>query len=257
MKKYFFFDIDGTLLAWKGETSTYIPESTLIALERLKQNGHFVAIATGRSFCMARETMERFGIRNMVHDGGYGITIDGVNIETRSLDKQLCCELADECERLGFPWGLSAEDGPFRLVPDETFQERTQDIYLESRIVKGLHPRDYDNIYKMYVACRHREEEAIQTLKKLPWCRYHERYLFVEPTDKSTGIIRMMDIMNAPVEDVVVFGDDYNDRSMFTDRWFCIAMGNAKPELKEMADYVTDDVNKDGVYKALEHFGWI
>ena len=63
--------------------------------------------------------------------------------------------------------------------------------------------------------------------------------------------------MNAPVEDVVVFGDDYNDRSMFTDRWFCIAMGNAKPELKEMADYVTDDVNKDGVYKALEHFGWI
>ena len=77
-------------------------------------------------------------------------------------------------------------------------------------------------------------------MKKLPWCRYHERYLFVEPTDKSEGIIRMMELMNAPIEDVVVFGDDYNDRSMFIDKWFCIAMGNAKPEIKEMADYVIE-----------------
>lgn len=38
---------------------------------------------------------------------------------------------------------------------------------------------------------------------------------------------------NLSDEDVVVFGDGMNDRSMFRDEWFSIAMGNAKPQLKE------------------------
>ena len=44
---------------------------------------------------------------------------------------------------------------------------------------------------------------------------------------------------------------------MFDKRWFCIAMGNAKEALKEKADYVTDAVWNDGVYKACVKFGWI
>ena len=34
-------------------------------------------------------------------------------------------------------------------------------------------------------------------------------------------------------------------------------MGNANPEVKEIADYVTDDIDNDGILKALKHFGII
>ena len=44
---------------------------------------------------------------------------------------------------------------------------------------------------------------------------------------------------------------------MFKGPWFKIAMGNAKEELKDIADYVTDTNINDGIKKACEHFGWI
>lgn len=45
-KKYLFFDIDGTLT--NRATGGIVP-SAKEALQRLEENGHFVAIATGRA----------------------------------------------------------------------------------------------------------------------------------------------------------------------------------------------------------------
>ena len=36
-----------------------------------------------------------------------------------------------------------------------------------------------------------------------------------------------------------------------------VAMGNAKEDVKEAADYVTTSVDEDGIKKALQHFGVI
>ena len=61
----------------------------------------------------------------------------------------------------------------------------------------------------------------------------------------------------APLEDVVVFGDGLNDISMFIPPFFRIAMGNARPQLKERADYITDDNDKGGILHACQKFGWL
>ena len=57
--------------------------------------------------------------------------------------------------------------------------------------------------------------------------------------EKDKGIKAMMDMLDAPYEDVVVFGDGLNDVSMFIPEWTSIAMGNAREVLKQRADYVT------------------
>ena len=44
---------------------------------------------------------------------------------------------------------------------------------------------------------------------------------------------------------------------MFRPEWLNIAMGNARAELKEKADYITTDCDKDGIYNACKHFKWI
>ena len=49
-----------------------------------------------------------------------------------------------------------------------------------------------------------------------------------QPDNKKGGIFKMMEILQAPIQDVVVFGDDYNDLDMFDkDLWTGVAMGNA------------------------------
>ena len=255
-RKYFFFDIDGTLLV--GEPGRqYVPDSAKETLKKLEESGHFVAIATGRSYAMSVDVMRSFGLKNMVSDGGNGITIDGKLIEIKPLDRDACIALIDECREKGFAWGFSPDDAKRRLIPDERFINETHDVYMESVIVDGLDPRDYDEFYKVYVACYSPDEEKLESLSRLPWCRYHDEYFFVEPIDKSVGIERMMQELGAPLKDVVVFGDGLNDMTMFRNQWISIAMGNADDAIKEKASYVTTDAADDGIYNACSHFGWI
>ena len=82
-------------------------------------------------------------------------------------------------------------------------------------------------------------------------------YVIYQYDAKKDGIIRMMEYLNAPLEDVVVFGDDLNDLVMFDSMWTSIAMGNAKEELKKKATYITDKNVDDGIEKACKKFGWI
>ena len=50
-KKYFFFDIDGTIAIGMPR---YIPESTKYDLNKLKENGQFISVATGRMYTMTK-----------------------------------------------------------------------------------------------------------------------------------------------------------------------------------------------------------
>lgn len=258
-KKYFFFDIDGTLeIGMPGGEGKYIPASTTEALEKLKENGHFVAIATGRGYALARPVMDKFKLDNMVHDGGNGITIDGKLIEIKPLDYDCCLKLVEECNQKGFAWSFSPDNTRIRYAPDDRFLEETQDYhFMDTVTIKGLDLHNYDEIYKIYIASHYPEELTLETLKDLPWCRYGPTYIFVEPIDKAVGIFRMMEHLGADIKDVVVFGDGRNDLTMFRSEWTSIAMGNACDELKEKASYVTVDAKDDGIYKACKHFGWI
>lgn len=248
-RKYIFFDIDGTLVAG-GYGNSYIPDSTKVALERLREAGHFLAIATGRSQAMAADYMRELGFENMVSDGGYGVTIDGELVDITPLPKQDVVRVIEECKAKDIPWALQVDNTIYRSAPDNRFDDFTHDVYMQTKVVEGLDPNNYDKIYKAYIACYEPTEQSLESLKSVPWGRFHKEYLFVEPSDKAYGIRRIMEHFGADSADVIVFGDAANDLSMFVDGWTKVAMGNAIPALKERADYVTTDVDKDGIYNA-------
>ncbi|MNC81028.1 putative bifunctional phosphatase/peptidyl-prolyl cis-trans isomerase [compost metagenome] len=67
----------------------------------------------------------------------------------------------------------------------------------------------------------------------------------------------MLHHLGLPVEHTIGIGDGMNDVEMLE---FCklgIAMGNAKPGLKEIADDITDDLENDGLYKSFVKHGLI
>lgn len=255
-RRYFFFDIDGTL-AVGPLGARHVPASTQQALRRLRAAGHFTAIATGRSHAMAMPFFTEQGFRNMVCDGGNGAVIDGRFLGVEPLDRDACIAVLEECERKGIAWAVSPDDSTVRWAPDKRFEEYIDAGYMETRVKPGLDFHAVPQFNKLYLACDAEDEPGIESLALVPHARQTEHCLFVEPTDKSRGIVRIMRHLGAPLERVVVFGDGTNDLSMFDRRWTSIAMGNAKPELKAKADYVTADAGKDGILLACEHFGWI
>lgn len=191
-KKYFFFDIDGTL-AVGTPGDQYVPESAKLALKKLEEQGHFLASLQGEAMAMAKDHMKELGFENMVSDGGNGITINGKLVEIKPLDYDKCIALIDECKEKGFIWAISPDNETRRLAPDDRFYDFTHDIYMDTVVKEDLDPRDYDEIYKVYVACYSPEEQQLEALKDLPWCRFHKEYLFVEPGDKSIGIKAIVD----------------------------------------------------------------
>ena len=96
-RKYFFFDIDGTLTV--RETGVMVP-SAGEAIRKLKEAGHFVSIATGRARYKAEKFRAASGIDHMVCNGGHGIVIDGKCVENRPLDYEKCLAIYREVFRL-------------------------------------------------------------------------------------------------------------------------------------------------------------
>ena len=74
---------------------------------------------------------------------------------------------------------------------------------------------------------------------------------------KKTAVQALLDHQNAKAEDTISFGDAKIDLSMFDLCSYNVAMGNGGPEIKEAADYITDDVDEDGLYNAFVHLGLI
>ena len=74
---------------------------------------------------------------------------------------------------------------------------------------------------------------------------------------KADGMLRICEAFGEDVKDTYAFGDSQNDIAIIERAGTGIAMGNALKELKDHADYVTEPVWNDGIYRACLHFGLI
>lgn len=76
--------------------------------------------------------------------------------------------------------------------------------------------------------------------------------LFNEGNDKGAGVDRLAKLLGIKSENVIVFGVDYNDLSMFERFENSVAMGNADDSIKTRAKYLTYSNEENGVIKAIE-----
>jgi len=69
---------------------------------------------------------------------------------------------------------------------------------------------------------------------------------------KENAVVVLCEAMDIPLENVMVFGDDYNDLGLFRTCGWPVAMGNAIDELKLIAKEITETNDNDGVAMILE-----
>lgn len=255
-RKYFFFDIDGTLT--DRATGKIVP-SAAEAVRKLEEAGHFVALATGRAFYKAVPFARENGFANMVCNGGHGIYKDGELKENRPIDYEKSLAIYRQARQLGYGVGVAVDDSA-KIVMDSFDFYNQAGIRKEPTVYvidESFDPANLDAIYKMYISIPAEEEDRLTLKDTVGHLRFEPEYLMFQPDAKKEGILRMLEYAGGDPEDVVVFGDDYNDLAMFADEFYRVAMGNSTcQELLDRASYVADKNVNDGIYKACEDNGW-
>lgn len=71
---------------------------------------------------------------------------------------------------------------------------------------------------------------------------------------KQHAVIEVANLLNILPEEIIGVGDGYNDFSLLEACGLKVAMGNAVPELKAIADYIAPSVDEDGVADVIEKF---
>jgi hydroxymethylpyrimidine pyrophosphatase-like HAD family hydrolase len=109
--------------------------------------------------------------------------------------------------------------------------------------------------------------EEIELVKRFPdlqngtWGGAGELAIFgdlgVKGITKAHAVECLLDHLGARKEDTIAFGDAKVDIPMFECCALSVCMGSGGEEAKAAADYVTADVDDDGLYKAFVHLGLI
>ena len=255
--KYIFFDIDGTLLTEKNGKE-YIPESTLKTIQALQEKGHVTAIASGRSLEMILPIAKKCDIHHIVSDGGHGVVIRDELIHIEPLDKELVLRLCDELleKRIPFAFMIDQSGG---LYANPTMLNGDVGIKFDHFPLHIQEDFDYKKheAYKVLMGLQRGKEDIITTVDAHKILRYVDECIAFEPDNKYKGVKTLVEMEKGNLEDIVFFGDGKNDIALFKEVPFSIAMGNAIDELKELAYFVTKNVDEDGIEFACKHFGFI
>ena len=277
--KVVFLDVDGTLIDYEAKT----PASAKKAIDLARANGHRVYICTG---CSKAEILQRDlpDLDGMIGANGGYVEDNGQVVMHQSLTREQTKRVVDWCDERHIGFILECNSG--RYV-DPTFLEQGPEAYVRYRAGKGTGnttpEEQLERIKKQYFIVdgddRYRDDvnkisfvlrtyqDHLDSKRDFPdleantWGGRGELALFGDlgprGITKKHAVEVLLKHLNASAADTVSFGDAKIDLSMFECCAFNVAMGNGGPEIKEAADYITDDVDEDGLYHAFEYLGLI
>ena len=268
MGKIIFLDVDGTLVNYENE----LPDSAVEAIKQARANRHRVYICTGRSKAEVYSNLWEIGLDGMMGGNGSYVEDHGQVIMHRMITKETCIEIVDWLHEEQLEFFLECNNG---LFASEHFEEAGLSVMREYSKRKGktnaekitvrncfpdmifggeLYRADVNkvsyilNSYKNYTDAK----EIFFKLEHGTWGGKGETALFgdirVKGITKANAIDQLLSYLHADIADTIAFGDAVIDIPMLEYCAIGVAMGNGGPEIKKMADYITDDVEGDGLY---------
>ncbi|MGX7327974.1 HAD-IIB family hydrolase [Enterococcus bulliens] len=273
--KAIFFDIDGTLLTSQG----HIRQSTRQAIETAQSQGIFCGVATGRAPFEIERLIKDLPIDVCVSYNGSLVEMAEVSIYERTFSTERLEELAvfmakqkkqiifeTKTQKIG-SWSIRVgHKRPFStwlpLLSKWLPLEQTGRLlsYFKTKNVPKKIQRllsSQEKVYQCVVLTTTKEEIRLLQLDYVDVLRSNPYSVDIVPKDgnKIVGIQMFGRFTNISLEEIMVFGDHENDMGMLQAAGIGVAMGNASPRVKAVADYVTKSNQDDGICEAMEHFG--
>lgn len=262
-----FFDIDNTLLSHR---SFSIPESAMLGLRKAKKKGHLLFLSSGRSIQGLSDYYDPDLFDGLVASSGAVGVVHGKPVCCHAIDPVYIRKMIDLAEEYHIGLFLQCmESSKMNVYGFERLSRilgKSEDVmkrlgmtvmtsFPEEPVVKMDIFFSQDTPVEEILG---RIPEGLEVVSLLnPAKNDYGSELTVKGISKGSGILEMMKVLGEDPKDSYGFGDSANDIAMLKECGVGIAMGNAEPIVKEAADYVTSDIEEDGIFNALMHFGLI
>ncbi len=249
MKKMFCIDIDGTLLKSNGTIS----DNTVSIIKKLKGQGHEIVL------CSARSRNAAIGICKLIDTSKYVISSNGAEIydyhssniiKTNAIDKATCIDLWNICNSSGFKISYAVNDIEYVNTPFWEGQITIDDINcIDLELVKSIMIvfDNYDDGIRLFERIKSSDivKSCCNKIEKDD-CGYWFNVLD-KNTSKGLAVEELSNLLSISKNNIVSFGNDYNDISMFKISAEGCAVSNSDLSLKQIATKIILSNDEDGV----------
>ena len=252
----FFFYFDGTL---QGFETHQISNSTKEALAILKAKNYQIFLATGRNLTDLPEELIQLNFDGFINNNG-GMCSDKNQIpfHVKYLPQHDVEALLAYEKEYPFAFSVMTEKG-FSINRINSYVEKAFEFF------GAKHPKlidysetDWDKILQMNFFVNKGDEHFLMqnVMTNSESSRWMDYFADINPKgiNKMKAIKEMAKKYQFNLDKTMAFGDGANDILMLKGCSIGVAMGNAKDEVKQVADYITTSADDDGIWNALKHF---
>lgn len=270
MIKAIALDLDGTTLKKDGS----IGELTKEAISEAARKGAEICICTGRSLNAIPDVISQLkDVRYAISSNGAKITDlrTGETVYENYLNPDAVEFIADLAikEQLMmevFVGNQAYIDAPLyrNIEKNGSMYRDTKYVMISREPIEDIisfareHKNEVENI-NLFFFDLNRLEEVRPMVNKVERAAITQSFpnnieIGGENTSKRTALEHLIAVLGVKREELMCCGDALNDCPMIEFAGVGVAMGNAWDEVKEVADYITDDNYHDGVGKAIHKF---
>ena len=270
-----FFDVDGTLVwhdfeklrkrAKEGTASEALQirpsEAVYEAFSRMRAAGNLTFICTGRHLPFIPQAIRDLNPDGFVAGAGAFVCVGDEVVRAEFIGRDLLLETARRFVRAGVDVTFEGDEDNVELNPSGR-PARLPGSRL-ARTVEDVAALAAERRYSKFCTANVTAED-LEPLRDFLDAHYTICDLqggvlefSLLGVDKGTGIDAALAYLGHGRENTFAFGDSENDLPMRGAVETFVAMGNALPNVRAVADYVTLTAAEEGVPAALERFGLI
>ncbi len=251
------FDLDGTLL---NSEHTVSPENQK-ALQALVENDILVVLISGRMHRSILPISTQIGLQNPIISYNGGMVkhaITGQVYHHTPVPADYAMQIVNDCIMQNLHLNFCLNDELYVAEHNawtELYEHRTG---VPATPIGDLRQLAGETPTKLLIIHQPNIQKLLNSFKtnyvnKLYVTQTQPEYIeFMNPSvTKGRALRALASQFNINIQNVIAFGDSYNDESLLKTAGYAIAMGNAVRPIKDCADYITATNDEDGVAHAI------
>ena len=260
-------DMDGTVLG----TDHKITKDNKIALKKAEDKGIKIVFATGRFHESAKVHIDFLEEKMPIISSNGSIIKNPTTNEVlycNSIDEDRCIRIIDTLDKYHLKYQIYTDEIILQKYDTEeekqmmidfiktVFSDKTEIIFkkdlrddIKNKNILKFNVMELERMDLIDITRNELNEiEGIEITSS--WGNNLE--IMSEGSTKGKAIEFLANLLNINREEIIAFGDNYNDVSMIEFVGTGVAMGNAEEDVKNIANYVTDANSESGVAKAID-----